>query len=532
MLNRWQQEKLKTQACLVKTINKYSSYIIMERVVELVIDEENEFSGIDAISLVENPAIEEEFVALKKVPLLLKEIDPEKRILMGAALVPDKKILRKDKDGKYFIYFSKDTVRKASELFLERGHQSKATLEHQETISGVTVVESWLVEDKQKDKSSKYGFDVPVGTWMVSMKIHNDEVWEKAKSGELNGFSIEGFFADNATSRSIADMPLSICEECLEELNAEFELLEILSKLDDKVELESYGGYPNSAINNAKRGIELNEKVGNRCATQVGKVRARQIAKGSTKFTVSTLKRIYSYLSRSAVYYDPSDTEACGTISYLLWGGKSMLSWTTSKLKGLNEIEAASVIIDGRAAYSTIEEAEEAAKDIGCEGYHTHEYEGDTWYMPCEKHNMAEVGPRGGVRKSPKAPKSSTPNPNPKGKGTAKGTAKGKRGAKVSAKDRATLQKKADEFNKRYKKKIGYGVTVGMLASVFQRGLGAFNTSRSPRVNSPSQWAFARVNAFLYLVRNKRPENAKYVTDNDLLPSKHPKATFSVIKLL
>jgi hypothetical protein len=138
---------------------------------------------------------------------------------------------------------------------------------------------------------------------------------------------------------------------------------------------------------------------------------------------------------------------------------------------------------------------------------------------------LAEVGPRGGIRKSPKAPKSDTPNPNPKGKGTAKGTAKGKRGAKVSAKDRATLQKKADDFNKRYKEKIGYGVTVGMLASVFQRGLGAFNTSRSPRVSSPSQWAFARVNAFLYLVRNKRPQNAKYVTDNDLLPSKHPKAT-------
>ena len=97
MLNRWQQEKLKTQACLVKTINKYSSYIIMERVVELVIDEENEFSGIDAISLVENPAIEEEFVALKKVPLLLKEIDPEKRILMGATLIPDKRYYVKTK---------------------------------------------------------------------------------------------------------------------------------------------------------------------------------------------------------------------------------------------------------------------------------------------------------------------------------------------------------------------------------------------------------------------------------------------------
>ena len=138
---------------------------------------------------------------------------------------------------------------------------------------------------------------------------------------------------------------------------------------------------------------------------------------------------------------------------------------------------------------------------------------------------MAEVGERGGIRKSPKAPKSDTPNPNPKGKGTAKGDASTSRGAKVSKKDEATLQNKADDFNERYKEKLGYGVTVGQLKSVFQRGLGAYNTSRSPRVKSPSQWAFARVNAYLYLVKNGRPQNAKYVADNDLLPKKHPKSS-------
>ena len=110
--------------------------------------------------------------------------------------------------------------------------------------------------------------------------------------------------------------------------------------------------------------------------------------KRGENFTLPTLKRIYSYLSRAAAYYEPGNNEACGTISYLLWGGKSMLNWTTSKLKGLDAIEAASVIIDGRAAYSTQEEAEKAAEDIGCQGYHTHEYEGDVWYMPCEEHNL------------------------------------------------------------------------------------------------------------------------------------------------
>jgi len=250
----------------------------------------------------------------------------------------------------------------------------------------MSVVESWLIEDPNKDKAAAYGFDLPKGTWMVSMKVLNDDVWRAVKEGEVKGFSIEGYFADGI-ERPKESIKENACSDCLSELNAEFELAEVLASLTEDVELESYGGYPQSAKNNAKRGIELNKKLNNKCATQVGKVRARQLEKGEN-FTLPTLKRIYSYLSRAAAYYDPGNNEACGTISYLLWGGKSMLNWTTSKLKGLDAIEAASVIIDGRAAYSTQEEAEKAAEDIGCQGYHTHEYEGDVWYMPCEEHNL------------------------------------------------------------------------------------------------------------------------------------------------
>ena len=137
---------------------------------------------------------------------------------------------------------------------------------------------------------------------------------------------------------------------------------------------------------------------------------------------------------------------------------------------------------------------------------------------------LAEVGPRGGIRRSKKAPKSSTPNPRPKGKGTARGDAKTSRGAKVDKATEKTLQNKSDEFNERYKKKLGYGATVGQLKTVYQRGLGAFNVSHSPNVTSAKQWAMARVNAYLYLVRNGRPQNAKYKGDNDLLPKGHPKS--------
>lgn len=172
-------------------------------IVELVINEDEELSGIDAISVVESPAIEEDFIALKKQhELKLAEVDAEKRILMGAALVPDKPIYRKNGEHEFYIYFSKDTINKASQLFLKQGKQSKATLEHTEAyLSGMTVVESWIVEDKVQDKSAKYDFNVPVGTWMVSMKVDNDEVWNKVKLGEIKGFSIEGFFADKLENK-------------------------------------------------------------------------------------------------------------------------------------------------------------------------------------------------------------------------------------------------------------------------------------------------------------------------------------------
>ena len=496
------------------------------KIVELLIDEEQLLSGIEAISIVDQPAIEENFIALSKQhEVKLAQVDEEKRILMGAALVPDKNIYRKDGEDEYYIYFSKDTVRKASQLFLMRGNQNKSTLEHQAELHGLSVVESWIIEDEVHDKSRKYDMDLPVGTWMVSMKVNNDEVWDKyVKTGLVKGFSIEGYFTDKLQMSAINDIE--------DEEEAREILLEIANSiLDNKYELKTYSDYGSGVRNNAKRGIELNKKVNNKCATSVGKVRAQQLARGE-KLSVGTIKRMYSYLSRAETYYDANDTKACGTISYLLWGGKAGLNWSRGKLRELGELKMASMVVDkdhaiinDRLAYSSKEMAEKMSKDLDCDGIHEHELEGKTWYMPCAEHFLAEVGPRGGVRKSPKAPKSDTPNPNPKGKGTARGDASGKKGAKVSAKDRASLQKKADDFNKRYKEKLGYGITVGMLASVFQRGLGAFNTSHSPNVKSPSQWAHARVNAFMYLVRNGRPQNAKYTTDYDLLPTKHPKSS-------
>ena len=165
---------------------------------ELFIDEDNDLNGIEAISIVEHPAIEEDFIALKEhEKLQLAKVDEEKRILMGAALIPNKKIYRNNGLQEYYIFFSEKTVKKASELFLTKGKQNNSTLEHDDALEGLSVVESWIVEDEVKDKSRKYNLHVPVVTWMVSVKVKNDDIWQEfVKTKRVRGFSIEGFFSD------------------------------------------------------------------------------------------------------------------------------------------------------------------------------------------------------------------------------------------------------------------------------------------------------------------------------------------------
>lgn len=167
------------------------------KIIELILDEDQEDAGVEAISIVESPAIESDFIALKDQEIKLAQVDGDKKILMGALLIPNKPIYRNGAEGEYYIYFSKDTVQKASQMYLKNGYQNNSTLEHAETLSGLTLVESWLVEDEVQDKSRKYGLNVPVGTWMGAVKVNNDEIWQEyVKTNKVKGFSIEGYFAD------------------------------------------------------------------------------------------------------------------------------------------------------------------------------------------------------------------------------------------------------------------------------------------------------------------------------------------------
>ena len=250
---------------------------------------------------------------------------------------------------------------------------------------------------------------------------------------------------------------------------------DLLEKLEAiSIKFETYNDYPQAATNNARKARKWKEENGSDCGTRVGWTRSAQLA-NREKISRDTIARMASF-KRHQQNKDVPYSEGCGGLMWDAWGGSSGINWAINKLKQI------------------------------------------------DKEKLAEVGPKGGVKKSPKAPKSKTKNPNPKGKGTARGDAKTSRGAKVTKEDERILQKKSNDFNDKYKEKLGYGSTIGQLKAVFQRGLGAFNTSHSPRVKSAKQWALARVNAYLYLLKNGRPQNKKYTTDYDLLPSKHPKS--------
>tara|TARA_R110002126_G_scaffold268551_1_gene412077 strand:- start:844 stop:2034 length:1191 start_codon:yes stop_codon:yes gene_type:complete len=182
----------------------------MERkLIELLIGEDGMGLPVEAISLVKFPAIEENFLFFSKgkntKALSLAQVDEEKRTLIGAALIPDKNIPRYDEmnDEEYDVFFSKETVKLASEMYMKNSRTNEHTLEHEVAVEDVHVVESWIVTDPDMDKSKHYGLNLPEGSWCVRMKVENDELWSQVKEGSIRGLSIEGYFIDKVEEMSV-----------------------------------------------------------------------------------------------------------------------------------------------------------------------------------------------------------------------------------------------------------------------------------------------------------------------------------------
>lgn len=162
-----------------------------------------------AISMVESPAIESDFVALSKEEEERQQVfleSNEKHLVYGAALIPEKDIYRNNGEQEFYINFSKESIEKMSQDFMKEYRQYEVKTDHEDVANEVCVVESWIVADSYKDKSNALGITVPEGTWMVAMKVNNIETWDRIKSGELKGFSVESMISLEEFSKNDNNM--------------------------------------------------------------------------------------------------------------------------------------------------------------------------------------------------------------------------------------------------------------------------------------------------------------------------------------
>ena len=196
--------------------------------------------GVYAISLVENPAMEGLFIALsKQEDIQLAEVDKEQRILMGLVLEPNKPIYRNQNGEEFNIVFNEDTIKELSHSFFKQGYQANSTIEHnaKSKIEGVTFVESWIVEDSKIDKSANFGFSYPKGSWIATMKVDSDEVWnDYVKTGKVQGFSVDAMISlEEVNLKSDINMSEQVkTNSLLEKI-----LLAFTTKPETKVELGS-----------------------------------------------------------------------------------------------------------------------------------------------------------------------------------------------------------------------------------------------------------------------------------------------------
>jgi len=184
-----------------------------KRIVKCVIDE-NGMLGLTAMGLVDVPAIEENWVALSSEKIKLASVDKERRMLYGAALIPEKLILRIDKNNEeYYMKFERETIERLAHDFYKKNLHHTTNLQHQYPVTGVTIVESWLKEGNS-DKSLALGLtDLPDGTWFIGAKVDDDTVWEEVKSGAIRGFSIEGMFTEQSVEMHAMNVEALLIKE-------------------------------------------------------------------------------------------------------------------------------------------------------------------------------------------------------------------------------------------------------------------------------------------------------------------------------
>jgi hypothetical protein len=262
---------------------------------ECVIDDNGE--GIDFISLVDEPAMESNFIALSKHKQntakdiiekgnsitkddnLLKLFACDKQILTGVVAIPNKKIYRKDPDGYEFcVFFSECTIEKMRDKFMQGNKNASINVHHAYSVSNHFVTEIWIVEDPMCDKALALGLDVPKGTLMASVKVDDNALWQnEIKTGNLRGFSLEGFFTQNLrqSGSQIPQPPQQVIEV--------------------QPQPETIIVYPTDSIP-SNIGVQLSNNINNSIATKNMSTQNSDEEKKETKMTETVINKVHEFL--------------------------------------------------------------------------------------------------------------------------------------------------------------------------------------------------------------------------------------------
>jgi hypothetical protein len=221
--------------------------------------EDAEVDEVFALSLVENPAIEADWVFFSKdgerEEVKFATIDSDKRLIVAPVLIPEKKILRIDeKSGEeYNVFFTAETVEKLAQNYLKKGYQDKATIEHSKNIDGkVTVVESWVSKSSVKDKSALYfNRAFPIGTWFITMKVNDENLWQNyVKTGIIKAISLEGIFSHQLVKQSMMSK---------DDIEAQILLSQIRAIIEAEANPSVSSSYPGEAAVDEKKKEKLAE---------------------------------------------------------------------------------------------------------------------------------------------------------------------------------------------------------------------------------------------------------------------------------
>jgi hypothetical protein len=270
---------------------------------------------LDYVSLVDQPAIQTKGLLFSNN--LIFKFEKEKQIITGPAMIPNQLIYRRDKEmGEFYVVFEADAILELATKFNREVKEFKINVDHADVVPSAFITESWIVDNPEMDKSKSLGFDVPAGTWMLSVKVEDEAFWnDEVKAKGQFGFSVEGLFGLEATSEMFKNVQ------------------------PESMVFESYTDYPDAAVENAKIALRWADENGwGDCGTPVGKARANQLA-NREPISEETIARMASF-ARHRENSDKELGDGCGRLMWLAWGGDEGVEWASNKLEDIRNSQS------------------------------------------------------------------------------------------------------------------------------------------------------------------------------------------------